>query len=120
MIRIKEWKNKLLLTVIYALVLIVFWRLGIPCLFKRFFHIPCPGCGMSRAFFACLKFDFVKAFHEHPMFWSMPILYLYFLLDFTILKNKKTNIILLVFITTICKGNAYCMWEILLGLFQSS
>mgnify|MGYP002514519297 FL=1 len=96
MIRVKELKNKLLLTFLYGLILIVFWALDIPCLFKLFLKIQCPGCGMSGAFFECLKFNFVQAFHFHPMFWSMPILYLYFLLDFNSLKKKKLHIAVLI------------------------
>ena len=98
MIRIKELKNKIFLTVLYGVILLLFWGLGIPCLFKHFFKIPCPGCGMSRALFLVLKGDFVKAFEAHPMFWSMPILYIFFILDSKILKNKVLNWIILTLI----------------------
>lgn len=86
--RIKALKNKLCLTILYAFILIVFWSLHIPCLFEYFLHISCPGCGMSKAFFCAMEFDFIGAFSSHPMFWSMPILYVYFLVDFNGLKNK--------------------------------
>lgn len=32
-----------------------------PCLFKSTFHIPCPGCGMTRAFILLGHFYFQKA-----------------------------------------------------------
>ncbi len=36
---------------------------------------------MTRAFFSALKLDFSAAFYYHKMFWSLPILYAYFLFD---------------------------------------
>ena len=98
MIHIKELKNKLILIVLYAGILILFWNLGVPCLFKHFFKIPCPGCGMSRALFCVLKGNIVEAFRAHPMFWSMPILFLFFILDSQILKNKVLNWVVLTLI----------------------
>ncbi len=94
--KIKELKNKLILTIIYACVLLVLWGLRTPCLFQHFLGMACPGCGMSHAVFSALRLDFAKAFSSHPMFWSMPILYLYFLLDFSSLKNKVLHYIVLV------------------------
>ena len=79
--KIKEIKNKLLLTFLYGLILIIFWYFKIPCLFKHFFGIDCIGCGMSRAILSALSFNFKAAFTFHPMFWSIPILYIYFLFD---------------------------------------
>lgn len=95
MTRVKELKNKLILTAMYTCILIVFWSLHIPCLFEHFLKIPCPGCGMSQAVFCALRFDFPGAFSSHPMFWSMPILYVYFLIDFERLRNKVLHYIVL-------------------------
>lgn len=33
----------------------------IPCIFKSVFHIPCPGCGMTRAFILLGHFHFQEA-----------------------------------------------------------
>nr|WP_136479594.1 DUF2752 domain-containing protein [Acetivibrio thermocellus]THJ77178.1 DUF2752 domain-containing protein [Acetivibrio thermocellus] len=38
------------------------------CLFKNFFGIPCPGCGMTRAYLSLVKFDLTSAFYYHPLF----------------------------------------------------
>lgn len=35
---------------------------SVPCIFKHFLHIPCPGCGLTRAFREILKLNFIKAF----------------------------------------------------------
>ncbi len=60
--------------------LLILWRwIDLPCVWQYFLHIPCPGCGMTRATLAALHFDFVAAFGHHLMFWAMPLLYIYFL-----------------------------------------
>lgn len=38
------------------------------CLFYNYTGIPCPSCGMTRAFKSLLYFDFLKAFWYHPLF----------------------------------------------------
>lgn len=38
------------------------------CPLYYFYHIPCPGCGITRAHIAAMQFDFKKAFEYHPMF----------------------------------------------------
>jgi len=43
-------------------------------------HIPCPGCGLSRASMALLRGDFARAFSIHPaVFIVVPVLGLYML-----------------------------------------
>lgn len=37
------------------------------CLLRRFFHLPCPGCGMTRAFAALAKGDWSAAVALHPL-----------------------------------------------------
>ncbi len=89
--RIKDLKQKLLLTAGYLALLIIFWVFKLPCVYLHLFNTPCPGCGMSRAFFSLLRLDLGTAFSFHPMFWSVPILYLYFLFDLKLFSNKILN-----------------------------
>ena len=93
--RVSQWKSKLCLTAEYLLVVAVFYILRIPCLFQSFWGIECPGCGMTRAMLAVLRLDLKAAFAYHPMFWSVPILYLYFLADNGIFKKKFWNRVIL-------------------------
>lgn len=79
--KIKEWKPKLLLTAGYFFVLVIWRWMDLPCVWQYALHIPCPGCGMTRAILAALHFDFTAAFRHHLMFWTMPLLYIYFLLN---------------------------------------
>lgn len=85
---IKEIKNKLLLTFFYIAILIILWLFNVPCFFKHFLGIECIGCGMTRAVLSALKFDFKTAFMYHSMFWSLPILYIYFLFDGKVIGKK--------------------------------
>lgn len=58
-------------------VLFVAWLalylLDIGCVFRLMTGIPCPGCGMTRAWLAALRLDFAAAFAYHPLFWVVPI-----------------------------------------------
>ena len=47
---------------------------------------------MTRAFISLLNFDLVAAFRYNLMIFFMPILYLYFLFDGNLFKNKRINI----------------------------
>ena len=69
-----------------------FWiKSGTPCLVMKYLHVPCPVCGMTRAWKAALQLDFETAFAMHPMFWAIPILVLYVLYDMEPFKNKYLN-----------------------------
>src|SRR5690242_20302444 len=40
---------------------------GAICLLRRLFHLPCPGCGMTRAFAHLAKGEWRAAFALHPL-----------------------------------------------------
>ena len=61
------------------------------CLIYSLFHIPCPSCGMTRAWIAALQLDFAQAFSFHPMFWSVPILYIYIVRQCRVFENTVLN-----------------------------
>lgn len=90
--------KKLLMTAGYLGLLCIFYYFKIQCFFLTLFHIPCPGCGMSRALLAALRLDFRSAFDYHLMFWSVPLLYLYFLLDGRVFGSKFINRAVFIFI----------------------
>lgn len=82
--------------------------LGIPCPIRYFFHIQCPGCGISRMLLSLMQRNFNKAFSCHPViFVSLPFLtYLIAKLLYGYLFCKKLHwnrienacIILLIFV----------------------
>lgn len=69
------------LTAYFALVLWLFPRWGLRCVFLDFLGFPCPGCGMTRAFFSLLRLDFAAAWGYHPLVFAMPYVMAYVLFD---------------------------------------
>ncbi len=96
--KITNLKDKLVAIATVLVVAIILWVFKAPCIFKALFNIECIGCGMTRALLSAIKLDFVSAFSYHKMFWSLPILVLYFLFDGKVFKNKIINITVLLLI----------------------
>lgn len=48
--------------------------LNIGCPFRWVTGIPCPACGITRAYVSFFSLDFKGAFLHHPLFWLLPIL----------------------------------------------
>ena len=89
-------KNKILILFSYlGLILILIFLLctkpHIPCLFKYIFKIPCPSCGMTRAFIAIISLKFIDAINYNIL--SIPLLLILIIIFITniidILYNKK-------------------------------
>ena len=97
---ISHKKGKLLALTAYASLLAVFYLLKIPCLFRYFFRIPCPGCGMTRALLSLLRLDLKGAFCYHPMVWSLPLLGIYFLKNGGLFKDPRADRLLFAAIGT--------------------
>ena len=88
--------NKKIYLVIFLIEGVVAWmllnsKITIPCFFKTVTHIPCPGCGMTRAFIQIMKFNFVKAFQYNIL--SIPLFFIILVFDFFMIYDliKKTN-----------------------------
>ena len=58
----------------YAGICLGLWLMGIlvGCPLQRLTGIPCPACGMSRAWSCVLHFQFRQALQYHPLFWLAP------------------------------------------------
>ncbi len=93
--RISQWKAKIIFTLAYLACVAVMFSQNISCLFLKYFGFVCPGCGMTRAILAAVHLQFKTAFFYHPMFWSIPILYLYFLSDDGLFSDKRLDRLLL-------------------------
>lgn len=96
--KINNLKDKLITCGIFAVCLALYRLLHIPCPMQFFLHIPCPGCGMTRAFIHLLQLDFAGAFRLHPMFWSVPILGLFYFTDGHLFQQKWLNRAVLILI----------------------
>ncbi|MCX7714294.1 MAG: DUF2752 domain-containing protein [Clostridia bacterium] len=66
-------RKKCILIVAAAVLGCIFIFSGSSCLFRAFLGIPCPGCGMTRAYLALFKLDFSSALYFHPLFWLVPV-----------------------------------------------
>ncbi len=88
-------KKAVVAGMILAVLTALLYISGIGCVWKTFLGVRCPGCGMTRAFFALLSGDLVGAFRMHAMFWSVPILFLYYLFDGKLFGKKAVDIAVL-------------------------
>ena len=58
----------------------VFFLLGVNCPIKYVTGVSCAGCGMTRAWLCVLRLDFVGAMSFHPLFWTVPLVMIIFIL----------------------------------------
>ena len=96
---IPHFKTKLLSCGLAAGITGILYFFQVPCLLKTLFRIPCPGCGMTRAYVSLLHGDILQAFQWHPMFWSLPLLIVFYFLDGKLFKQRWLNhtVLILVF-----------------------
>ena len=57
----------------FAAMVLMVYILDIGCMVKYLFGVPCPGCGLTRAWLAVFRGDFSAAFAWHPLFWAAPV-----------------------------------------------
>lgn len=76
---LKKLKEAVILLTGLGLVLIFTTISGIGCPIKWLTGVSCAGCGMTRAVFYAVQFQFGKALHYHPLFWMLPFLVLLYL-----------------------------------------
>ena len=76
----------------FAVAYTVMYYCGITCVFIEFLGIPCPGCGMTRAFLSLLTLDFYQAVKYNVLIFFMPYIFMYIFCDF---KHKAHNAVLL-------------------------
>lgn len=78
-----QWKiyiGALAIVLAVALHVIILSILGIGCPIRWITGISCAGCGMTRAYLSLLHLDIKNAFTYHPLFWSVPLVILIFVL----------------------------------------
>lgn len=73
-------RDMLLAVFAVTAIYIVFGIIGIGCPIKWTTGISCAGCGMTRAYLSLLHLDIKHAFIYHPLFWSVPLVLLIFVL----------------------------------------
>ena len=84
----------LLLLIIYIFIIKIF-NIIIPCPINHFFHIDCPGCGLTRMFLSLLDGNIYSSFRYNMfMFLLLPIIFILFIdLIISIIIKKDSLII---------------------------
>jgi hypothetical protein len=67
---LKKYKNPILFCSVFFVVMM---STGVGCIFRFLTGIPCPACGMTRAYLSLLNLDIKSAFYYHPLFFLIPI-----------------------------------------------
>lgn len=96
--KVTNIKVKLVGTALFIMLVFIFYKFHFGCVYQRIFHIPCPGCGLTRAWMQAIQLNFSQAFAYHYMFWSIPIIYIYVFLDGHVFQKKWINYGVLIFI----------------------
>ncbi len=65
----KQKAFEIIIITAFIIILFFFYK----CPFKLIFGIDCAGCGMTRAYKALLRLDFISAFKYHSLF-PIPIM----------------------------------------------
>ena len=86
--------------------------LHVGCLAKAIFGVPCPVCGMTRAFLSLLKLDFAAAISYNPAFWTFPLICISGILAAT--DKKRTKLWLILFSAFI--ATLLIFWAVRLAL----
>ena len=90
--------KKILYFLIAILLTILLYISGIGCVWRFFFHIPCPGCGITTAFIKFFHGEFEEALKSNYMFLSLPVIFLYIIFDGRIFKSKWLDYFILILI----------------------
>ena len=92
--KVSKFKKNLISCGLIVVMVIGMYLLDIKCIFKEFLKIPCPSCGITRAFICVLNFNFKKAFEFNAMFCMTPIIFILILFEGTPIIKKWINVIL--------------------------
>ena len=69
----KKHRSAFLAVASIALLYVLFGVIGLGCPIRFTTGVSCAGCGMTRAYLHLLELDVSQAFHYHPLFWSVPL-----------------------------------------------
>ena len=99
----------LLITTYFLIAYALFYHYDISCVFLHFTGIPCPGCGMTRAFISLISMNFLKAIEYNVVIFFMPYIFAYLFFGF---KKRIHNTLLILIAST-----AIVNWIIKIILF---
>ena len=115
LLSIPIFAQRLIIILLVGITVILNSVLKVGCLMKAVFHVPCPVCGMTRAYLSVLKLDFKSAMYYNPAFWVFPIICLFGILAAADKKRTKIwltaflaaiALLLIIWIVRLCLGTA--------------
>lgn len=116
-------KNQIKTDVLTAKWAIIFIIAYFVCLRKLFYSIcpvviitgiPCPACGMTRAFFQLLHMDFNGAFETHPFIYVIVILFLIFAFNRYVFLKKTPEWLKWITILCFCSMIIFYIWRMMI------
>ena len=72
----------------------------LPCFYKKYFGIECPGCGMQRSIIELLKGNFIESLKAYPALFPTIIMLVYLLLHIILKFEKGAFVLKITFIFT--------------------
>lgn len=69
-----------------------------PCMYKKYIGIECPGCGFQRSIAALLKGDLVESFYLFPALIPVIIMVLFLIIHLKMKFSNGGNILMWMFI----------------------
>ena len=93
--KVKSPIKKICCTLVCLAIIVCLHFNGGACLYNRFLHVECPGCGLTAAYLSLFKLDLLGALEQNFMFWSVPVIYCYFWFDYRLTNNKVIDKIIL-------------------------
>jgi hypothetical protein len=94
----------------FAVYMVLAWLITkSTCIFMVILGLPCPGCGLTRAFAALFRLQLGAALWWHPLFWLIPVMLIVFAVKrlkygrgdvgwFTVFMTGSTALLIAVFI----------------------
>ncbi len=88
-----------MLIVILSFEKIIHWleNHSLPCFYKKYLGIECPGCGMQRSFIELLKGNFLVSFKLYPALTTTFILFIFLLLHIIFKFKNGAKYLLIIF-----------------------
>lgn len=104
--RVQIYMNKRMMIRSLLCLAVIPLQCMIGCPLNRFFHIRCPGCGLTHAWLSFLAGDLQQAFSCHPLFLFAPIcILLYIWIDYfpqRMQSRVKQSMVAFAFLNACC------------------
>ena len=108
-----ERSDKLQITVVIFLFIVLLKIFNITCPIKYLSGISCAGCGMTRAWLSLLHLDFSAAFTYHPLFLFGPLVPLLFIFNNNLPRKAR------IFIWTLLLSAFFIVYLLRLFIFPN-